>query len=118
MLIVSLVYESLKKLHKMGLSFKVMDAAGIGITVSRLQDHVSKEVKQIANMIIGPWMRRAMVQDELAKNNVSGGLELNIRNKDTGIDEVFTGKGLLEYNSKPTEVAATTTTDVVAEKAE
>ncbi|GKE54515.1 transcription elongation factor TFIIS/CRSP70 [Tanacetum coccineum] len=55
-----LVYESLKKFHKMGLSFKVVDAAGIGITVSRLQDHVSKEVKQIANMIIGPWMRRSV----------------------------------------------------------
>ncbi|GKA56925.1 transcription elongation factor TFIIS/CRSP70 [Tanacetum coccineum] len=56
----TVVYESLKKFHKMGLSFKVVDAAGIGITVSRLQDHVSKEVKQIANMIIGPWMRRSV----------------------------------------------------------
>ncbi|PWA66510.1 Transcription elongation factor, TFIIS/CRSP70 [Artemisia annua] len=57
---VSVVYESLKELHKMGLCFKVVDAAGIGNTVSRLQDHASKEVKQIAEMIIGSWMRRAM----------------------------------------------------------
>ncbi|PWA65601.1 Transcription elongation factor, TFIIS/CRSP70 [Artemisia annua] len=57
---VSVVYESLKELHKMGLCFKVVDAAGIGNTVSRLQDHASKQVKQIAEMIIGSWMRRAM----------------------------------------------------------
>ncbi|GKD88232.1 transcription elongation factor TFIIS/CRSP70, partial [Tanacetum coccineum] len=56
----SVIYESLKKLHKMGLSFKVVDAADIGNTVSRLQHHASKQVKQIAEVIIGSWMRRAM----------------------------------------------------------
>lgn len=146
---VTVVYESLKKLHKMGLSFKVVDAAGIGNTVSRLQDHASKEVKQIAEMIIGSWMRRAMfdrwvdsyekmpalqqedeqggelkendvvlptenqtvretrkslkvrikvirVQDESTKNNVLDGPGLKTGNKDTGIDEVLTGKVAME----------------------
>ena len=138
----SVVYESLKKLQNMGLSFKVVDAAGIGNIVSRLQHHTSKEVKRVAEIIIGSWMRRAMfdrwdqekehgglkkndvilptenkkvketrkslkvrikvirVQDRSAKNNVSDGSELKIGNKDTGIGEVLTGKGVLEKRSR------------------
>nr|GFD44072.1 probable mediator of RNA polymerase II transcription subunit 26b [Tanacetum cinerariifolium] len=57
---ITVVYEPLNKLHKMGLSFKVVDAADIGNTVSRLENHASKQVKHIAEMIIDSWMRRAM----------------------------------------------------------
>ncbi|GKE22820.1 transcription elongation factor TFIIS/CRSP70 [Tanacetum coccineum] len=132
----SVIYESLKKLHKMGLSFKVVDAADIGNTVSRLQHHASKQVKQIAEVIIGSWMRRAMFdrwvdsdekmpdlhqeEDEqdgvLKKNggNLSAGnqdvretkksmkvrIKMKFGNKDTGVDEVLTGKRVLGKRSR------------------
>ena len=56
----SVVYDSLKKLLKMRLSIKVVDATWIGNIVSRLQDHAFKEGKHTANMIIGSWMHRSM----------------------------------------------------------
>ncbi|PWA55059.1 Transcription elongation factor, TFIIS/CRSP70 [Artemisia annua] len=52
-----LVCDLLNKLRDMRLSFKTLEATGIGKTVNALKKHESKVVKQTANVMIRDWKR-------------------------------------------------------------
>ncbi|KVI01472.1 Transcription elongation factor, TFIIS/CRSP70, N-terminal, sub-type [Cynara cardunculus var. scolymus] len=49
------VYELLSKLQHMGLSFKTLEATGIGRSVSAFQKHGSRDVRQNARRLIKMW---------------------------------------------------------------
>ncbi|KAI3701780.1 hypothetical protein L6452_27118 [Arctium lappa] len=51
----SVIYHSLSKLQHMGLSFKTLEATGIGKSVSALKKHESRDVRQIANALVKVW---------------------------------------------------------------
>ncbi|GJT83332.1 transcription elongation factor TFIIS/CRSP70 [Tanacetum coccineum] len=51
------VCDLLNKLRDMRLSFKTLEATGIGITVNALKKHESKDVKQTAKVMIRDWKR-------------------------------------------------------------
>lgn len=58
---------SLKKLQRMVLSVKTLEATGIGKTVKALQKHASKDVSQIARTLMKKW--KTLVDEWLSKQS-------------------------------------------------
>ncbi|PWA55057.1 methyltransferase-like protein 6 [Artemisia annua] len=58
---------SLKKLQRMMLSVKTLEATGIGKTVKALQKHASKDVSQIARTLVKKW--KTLVDEWLSKQS-------------------------------------------------
>ncbi|XP_024958989.1 probable mediator of RNA polymerase II transcription subunit 26c [Cynara cardunculus var. scolymus] len=80
--VAAVVYESLSKLQHLGLSFKTLEATGIGKSVGALQKHASRDVRQIAKKLVRIW--KGVVDEWFnATENMStskGGEEWNMIN--------------------------------------